>query len=140
MSKKPGLSFRGIDHVAIAVSNFDEAVRLWRDSLSLPLVGVEEVPSQGVKVAVFEVGGARIELVSPTSADSPVAKFLAHRGDGLHHISLRVDDCETVLRELNKRGLPLVDKEARQGAGGARVGFLHPKALGGILVEIAQRE
>jgi methylmalonyl-CoA/ethylmalonyl-CoA epimerase len=140
MSKKPGLSFRGIDHVAIAVTNLDEAVQLWRDVLSLPLLSVEEVPSQKVKVAVFEVGGARIELVSPTSADSPVTKFLDRRGDGLHHISLRVDDCEAVLRELGKRGLPLVDKEARQGAGGARVGFLHPKALGGILVEIAQRK
>jgi methylmalonyl-CoA/ethylmalonyl-CoA epimerase len=140
MSKEAGLSFRGIDHVAIAVTNFDEAVRLWRDTLSLPLIGVEEVPSQKVKVAIFEVGAARIELVAPTSADSPVAKFLARRGDGLHHISLRVDDCEAVLRELDKRGLPLVDREAHQGAGGARVGFLHPKALGGILVEIAQRE
>jgi methylmalonyl-CoA/ethylmalonyl-CoA epimerase len=140
MSKKPGLSFRGIDHVAIAVTNLDEAVRLWRDALSLPLVGVEEVPSQKVKVAIFEVGSARIELVSPTSAESPVAKFLDRRGDGLHHISLRVDDCETVLSELDKRGVSLVDKRARRGAGGARVGFLHPKALGGVLVEIAQRE
>lgn len=140
MSEETGLSFCGIDHVAIAVANLDEAVRLWRDTFSLPLKAIEEVPSQNVKVAIFEIGATRIELVAATSADSPIAKFVARRGDGLHHISLRVEDCDAVLRELDKRGVPLVDKKARQGAGSARVGFLHPKSLGGILVEIAQRE
>lgn len=137
--REKGLSFCGIDHIAIAVANLEEAVRLWRDTLSLPLKGIEEVPSQKVKVAIFEVGASRIELVAATSADSPIAKFLARRGEGLHHVALCAENCEATLAELEKRGVPLIDEEPRSGAGGARVGFLHPESLGGVLVEIAQR-
>jgi len=132
-------SFSGIDHIGIAVADLDAATKLWRDALSLPFKGIEEVPEQKVKIAIFEVGGTRIELLAPTAADSPIAKFLARQGEGLHHIALRTGGCQTALNELEKRGILLLDKTARSGSEGTRIGFLSPKSLRGVLVEITER-
>ena len=139
MGQDAPLSFSGIDHIGIAVADLEAATRLWRDTLSLPFKGIEEIPEQKVKVAIFEVGGTRIELLAPTAADSPIAKFLVHQGEGLHHIALRTGNCQAALEELEKRGMLLLDKEARSGAEGTRIGFLHPQSLRGVLVEITER-
>ncbi|MFH1011901.1 MAG: methylmalonyl-CoA epimerase [bacterium] len=136
--REPKLSFSGIHHIAIAVTDLDAGIELWRDTLSLPFKGVEEVPEQKVRVAVFELGPARIELVCPTSADSPIAKFLAARGEGLHHIALRTTNCSEALEELKRVGITLIDEKPRKGAEGAQIGFVHPKSVCGVLVEIVQ--
>jgi methylmalonyl-CoA/ethylmalonyl-CoA epimerase len=139
MGQDAPLSFSGIDHIGIAVADLEAATKLWRDMLSLPFKGLEEIPEQKVKVAIFEVGGTRIELLAPTSADSPIAKFLTRQGERLHHIALRAGNCQAALEELERRGILLLDKEARLGTEGTRIGFLHPQSLRGVLVEIVER-
>ena len=139
MFKDTPISFTGIDHIGIAVKNLEKAIDVWQDVLSIPISEIEEVPSQRVRVAVFKVGDSRIELVEATSPDSPIAKFIASRGEGVHHIALRTQDCGTTLQALDKKGIPLVDKTARGGAGNSQVGFVHPKFLGGVLLEITER-
>ncbi len=139
MLKDERVSFSGIDHIGIAVINLEKAIDVWQDILSIPLSGIEEVPSQQVRVAVFKVGDSRIELVEATSPDSPIAKFIAKRGEGVHHIALRTQECSTVLQTLHGKGVALIDKTARTGAGNSRIGFVHPKSLGGVLLEIIER-
>ncbi|MBM3325304.1 MAG: methylmalonyl-CoA epimerase [Calditrichaeota bacterium] len=111
---------------------------LWRDTLSLPFKGIEEVPEQKVRLAVFELGPVRMELLAPTSADSPIAKFLATRGEGLHHIAVQTGNCGRALDELKRRGITLIDEKPRKGAEEAQIGFLHPKSLRGVLLELVQ--
>ena len=139
MSKDKRVSFLGIDHIGIAVKNLEKAIDVWQDLLSIPLSGIEEVPSQEVRVAVFKVGDSRIELVEATSPDSPIAKFIANRGEGVHHIALRTQKCSTILQALDAKGVSLIDKTARTGAGDSHIGFVHPKSLGGVLLEITER-
>ncbi len=139
MGQDQDSSFSSIDHIGIAVADLDAATRLWRDTLSLSFKGIEEAPEQKVKIAIFELGETRIELLAPTAADSPIAKFLARQGEGLHHIALRTGDCQAALGEMEKRGILLLDKTARSGAEGTHIGFLHPKSLRGVLVEITER-
>ncbi len=129
---------RGLDHVAILVSDLDAAIALYRDVYGLTLSEVEEVPSERVKVAIFGHGAGRIELVSPTGADSPMAKAIAKRGEGLHHICLEVPDIASAMAALEARGAPLLDEKPRPGAGGAKVAFVHPKGSLGVLVELRQ--
>jgi methylmalonyl-CoA/ethylmalonyl-CoA epimerase len=129
---------RGLDHVAILVSDLDAAIALYRDVYGLALSEVEEVPSEKVKVAIFGHGAGRIELVSPTGPDSPMAKAIARRGEGLHHICLEVPDIASAMAALEARGAPLLDEEPRPGAGGAKVAFVHPKGSRGVLVELRQ--
>ncbi|OFX25207.1 MAG: methylmalonyl-CoA epimerase [Anaeromyxobacter sp. RBG_16_69_14] len=129
---------RGLDHVAILVSDLDAAIALYRDVYGLALSEVEEVPSEKVKVAIFGHGVGRIELVSPTGPDSPMAKAIARRGEGLHHICLEVPDIASAMAALEARGAPLLDEEPRPGAGGAKVAFVHPKGSRGVLVELRQ--
>lgn len=128
----------GLDHVAIAVSDLDAAIRLYRDVLGLPLAELEEVPSEQVKVAIFGHGQGRIELLCPTSPDSSVAKFLAKKGEGLHHICVEVPQLEAAMAGLKANGSPLLDEVPRPGAGGAKVCFVHPKGARGVLVELRQ--
>ena len=128
----------GLDHVAILVSDLDAAIRLYRDVYGLALAGVEEVPAEKVKVAIFGRGAGRIELVAPSAPDSPMQKALERRGEGLHHICLDVDDVDKAMAALEAAGAPLLDEAPRPGAGGARVAFVHPRGSRGVLVELRQ--
>ncbi len=139
-----GLKAKGLDHVAIAVKALEPAIALYRDVLGLELEAVEEVPEQQVTTAIFtsqtsqgqQMG--RIELICPTADDSGVARFLQKRGEGIHHICLEVEDLDAALAELTARGVPLIDKSPKPGAGGARVAFIHPKGAHGVLLELRQ--
>jgi len=127
-----------IDHIGIVVRSIEEALKVYRDALGLPLAHVQEVPEQKVKIAFLPVGDCEIELVEPTAADSGVARFLEKRGEGLHHICFEVEDIEAALQDLAARGLRLIDKQPRQGAIG-RVAFLHPKSAHGVLIELVEK-
>jgi methylmalonyl-CoA epimerase len=128
-----------IDHVGIAVSGLDDALRFWSDALGLRLDGTESVATEGVKVAFLPAGDARVELLEASRPDSPIAKFIAKRGEGIHHITFQVDAIQPVLDHLKARGVPLLDDTPRPGAGGSKVAFLHPRAAGGVLVELVER-
>lgn len=132
----------GLDHVAIAVKALEPAIDLYRDLLGLRLEAIEEVPEQAVTTAIFagssETGMGRIELICPTTSDSGVARFLDKRGEGIHHLCFEVEDLEAALAELAARGVPLIDRAPRPGAGGAKVAFVHPKGAHGVLVELRQ--
>lgn len=129
---------KGVDHVAIAVENLDQAIAVYRDALGLGEPHLEEVPEQQVKTAIFGRGMGRVELLMPTSADSGVAKFLQKRGGGLHHLCIEVEDIEAALAALKANGAPLIDQQPKVGAGGAKVAFIHPKGTGGVLIELRQ--
>jgi len=127
-----------IDHLGVAVASIDEALAVYR-ALGLAETKREEVPSQKVVVAFLPVGESRIELLEPTSEDSPVAKFLAKRGGGIHHVCFAVEDLDAALEDLSRRGFRLIHREAVPGADGKRVAFLHPEAGHGVLIELSQR-
>lgn len=130
----------GIDHIGIAVNNLDEAINLYRDILGLKLEGVHAVEAQKVLVASFSTGGeTRIELLEPTERESPVAKFIERRGEGIHHIALKVRNIEAVLEELKGKGLKLVDEKPRIGVGGAKIAFIHPKSTRNVLLELCEK-
>ncbi len=129
----------GLEHVAIAVSDLDEAIGRFRDGLGLKLLEVEEVPSQQAKIAKFALAETTLELVSPTSPQSPLARSIRERGEGLHHVALRVGDVAAELRSLEARGVKLVDREPRPGSSGTKIAFLHPRSFGGVLVELCER-
>jgi len=128
---------RRIDHLGIAVTSIAEARRFW-EALGLEIEEIEEVPQEGVRVAMLPIGEARIELLEPTSADSPIAKFLAKRGPGLHHVCLASDDVEADDARLRGAGSELLRAAPTPGAGGTRVQFVHPRSAGGVLVELAE--
>jgi methylmalonyl-CoA epimerase len=137
---KPGsLPAARLDHVGIAVGDIEQALAFWRDALGLDVHAPEHVADQRVDARFIPAGGAAIELLSGTDADSVIAKFVRKRGPGLHHITLCVDDIRAALARLKARGVALVDEEPRQGAGGALVAFVHPSAAHGVLVELTQR-
>lgn len=127
-----------INHIGIAVKNIETATPLYRDVLGMRFEGVEEVPDQKVRVAFFVVGESRIELLEPTSPDSPVARFLEKNGEGIHHLAYQVDDLAATLEQLRGAGVRLIDEQPRCGAHGTRIAFLHPKATGGVLTELCQ--
>ena len=127
-----------IDHVGIAVSDIDAALALYGDALGMPLVHRETVTDQGVDAALLDVGDGHIELLAPLGPDTPVGKFLARNGPGLHHVAYRVDDVEAALEAARTAGLRLIDETPRTGIRGSRVAFLHPAATGGVLTEIVQ--
>jgi methylmalonyl-CoA/ethylmalonyl-CoA epimerase len=129
-----------IDHLGIAVSSLDEAMNFWRDGLGLALQEIEVVEDQGVRVAILPVGDSRIELLEATGEETPVGKFIAKRGTGIHHISLEVSDLKAMLEKLKERGVRLIDQEPRVGAGGSLIAFIHPSSTGGVLIELAQKE
>jgi methylmalonyl-CoA epimerase len=134
------MNLKNIDHIGIAVSNLQESLSFWETSLGIELHGIEEVTEQKVRTAFLPVGGTEIELLEPTSADSSVARFIEKRGEGLHHIAIRVDDIEAALAELKAKGIQLIDETPRNGAGGARIAFVHPKATHGVLLELCERK
>lgn len=131
-------SDKRLDHVAIAVPNLEEALKFYKDSLSLDLLEIEVVEEQGVRVAKLCVGNTHIELLEPLSADTPVGKFIAKNGPGLHHICIGVGDIKVDLGKLKEQGTKLINEEPKIGAGGAQIAFVHPKATGGVLLELSQ--
>lgn len=133
----PASAFR-LDHVAIAVKDLDGAVALYRDTLGLPVTGIERVEDQQVDVAFVGEEPGRIELVCPYSPDTGIARFLEKKGEGLHHVAVRVDDLDASLAALEAKGVLLIDKVARAGAHGTRVAFVHPKGARGVLLELVE--
>ncbi|MCK9329913.1 MAG: methylmalonyl-CoA epimerase [Candidatus Cloacimonetes bacterium] len=128
-----------ISHIGIAVKNLDEAVKFY-EKLGLQVEAYEVVPSQKVKVAFIPIGDTRIELLSATSEDSPIAKFIEKKGEGIQHIALAVDDLPKALSEAEKQEIVLIDKEPRPGAHGADIAFLHPKSTNGVLLELCKEK
>ena len=129
-----------IDHIGIAVNSIDEAMKFWEGALGVKCHGVEEVAEQKVKTAFLPIDDSEIELLEGTSEDSTVSKFIAKNGQGIQHIAIRVADIEAALAELKEKGVRLIDEKPRIGAGGAKIAFLHPKATGGVLLELCQRD
>jgi len=129
-----------INHLGIAVTSLEQAAKTLKDAFGLEVSGIEEVPSQNVRVAFVPVGETRLELLEPTSEDSAVAKFLASRGEGLHHIALQTTEIGQDLKEAEANGMRLIDKEPREGAHGTKVGFVHPKSTFGVLFELVQED
>ncbi|MFO7831375.1 MAG: methylmalonyl-CoA epimerase [Desulfuromonadaceae bacterium] len=127
-----------INHIGVAVTNIEEALPYYRDQLSMNYEGNEEVAEQKVKVAFLQIGDSRIELLEPTSDDSPVAGFLKKNGPGVHHIAYEVDDLVSALQKLEAQGVRLIDKEPRNGAHGTKIAFVHPKSSCGVLTELCQ--
>ena len=129
-----------IDHLGIAVNSIDEGNKFWSDILGLKLEDKETVEEQKVTTAFYPLGDSEVELLESTSPDGPVAKFIEKKGQGFQHVAFRVADIKAALAELEERGVALIDKTPRRGAGGAQIAFLHPKATGGVLVELCQRD
>jgi len=132
--------FVGMDHVGVAVKNLDEAIDVYRDVLGFKLEAVHVLTERKVRVAFFSTGGETdIELLEPIDSDSPVAKFLESRGEGIQHIAVRVKNIEEVLAELKRKGVMLVDDKPKAGAEGAKIAFVHPKSTKGVLMELVEK-
>jgi methylmalonyl-CoA/ethylmalonyl-CoA epimerase len=129
-----------IDHIGIAVNNLKESIKIYRDILGLECKGAEEILDQKVIVATFLVGNVKVELVQPTHLDSSMRKFIDKRGEGMHHIAFMVDNIDKSLKELSEKGVKLIDEKARIGADGARIAFIHPKDMNGVLIELVERK
>ena len=127
-----------IEHIGIATRALDEALLFWRDALGLEVVHTEVVEEQKVRVAMLPVGEPRIELLEPTTEDSPVAKFLEKRGAGIHHVAVRVGDIRAALARLKESGARLIDEAPRVGANNCLVAFVHPSSAGGVLLELVE--
>jgi methylmalonyl-CoA epimerase len=131
--------FVGVDHVGVAVKNLDEAIRVYRDTLGFKLDGVHVLTERKVRVAFFSTGSeAQIELLEPLGSDSPVAKFLESRGEGIHHFAVKVKDIEVALAALKQKGVVLIDEKPREGAEGKKIAFVHPKSTKGVLLELCE--
>ncbi|HXQ62998.1 MAG TPA: methylmalonyl-CoA epimerase [Acidimicrobiales bacterium] len=133
-----GALLTAIDHVAIAVHDLDAAVEHYRSTFGAVMAHRERVESDGVEEALLEVGGSYVQLLCPTRPDSPVAKFLENRGEGLHHVGYRVTDCAVALKHVKDSGAKVIDDVPRPGSRGTTVAFIHPKGDLGTLVELVQ--
>jgi len=129
-----------VDHIGIAVPNLEEALKFYEGVLGVKSTGVEEVKEQKVKVCFLPSGDSELELLESTAPDGPIAKFIESKGAGIQHIALRVDNIEAALAELKAKGIKVIDEKPRYGAGGAKIAFLHPKATGGVLLELCERK
>jgi len=129
-----------IDHIGIAVRSLEKARVFYEQVLGLRCLGVEEVPGQQVRVAFFQVGGVRVELLEPTDTDGPVARFLEGGGEGVHHIAYAVKGIEACLRQASRAGCRLVHRSPVAGAGGKKIAFLHPKSTFGVLTEFCEKD
>jgi methylmalonyl-CoA/ethylmalonyl-CoA epimerase len=130
--------FARVDHIGVAVEDLDAAIALHEDAYGMDLVHREVIEEQGVEAVLLDVGENHVELLRPLSEETPVGRFLAKRGPGLHHVAYQVTDVEATLENLRARGLRLIDEAPRTGIRGSRVAFLHPAASGGVLTEIVQ--
>ena len=128
-----------IDHLGIAVNSIDQGRNFWTQALGLDFEGTETVTEQKVTTAFLPVGESEVELLESTSPDGPIAKYLEKKGEGIQHVAFRVENLEEALAELKERGIRLIDEKPRNGAGGARIAFLHPKSTNGVLVELCER-
>ncbi len=129
-----------ISHLGIATKGIDEALKFWQDALGLENIHTETVEDQKVRVAMLPLGETNIELLEPTSEDSPIQKFLEKRGGGIHHIAVEVDNIEASLVKLKNQGMRLIDEKPRVGAEGCLVAFVHPSSAGGVLMELVQKK
>jgi len=127
-----------IDHLGVAVRSIETTLRFYRDTLGLTPAPPEEVPSEGVRVAFLPVGETRIELLEALGPDSPIARFIGKRGEGIHHVCLRVDDIEEAVAALSRAGAEVIPPAIRTGAGGRRIAFVHPRSTGGVLLELKE--
>ena len=127
-----------INHLGIAAKSIEEALRFWTDGLGLENVHTEVVEDQKVRVAMLPVGESRIELLEPTSEDSPISKFLEKRGGGIHHIAIEVADINAALARLKAQGVRLIDESPKVGAEGCLVAFVHPASTNGVLLELVE--
>ena len=129
-----------INHVAVVVDDMEKSLAFWRDALGIALAGRRDVPAEQSEVAFLPAGDSELELVRPTTGDSGIAKYLAKRGPGMHHICLEVDDIVGMLAQLKAKGIRLINEEARTAADGKKYAFVHPESTGGVLVELYQIE
>jgi methylmalonyl-CoA/ethylmalonyl-CoA epimerase len=129
-----------VDHIGIAVKSLEAALPFYTDVLGLPLLRIEEVDSQKVKVAFIQAGETKLELLEPVSSESAVAKFIEKRGEGIHHVALGVESIEARISEMKEKGIRMIDEEPRPGAGGAQIAFMHPKSASGVLVELCEKK
>ncbi len=129
-----------IDHIGIATKSIEEGLTIWQKVLGLKPDHTEEIADQGVRVCMLPVGDTRVELLEPLGPDTPVGKFLAKRGPGMHHIALEVKDIRGSLAELKSRGARLIDETPRVGVGGSLVAFIHPSSTDGVLLELVQHQ
>ncbi len=129
-----------INHLGVATKDIDEALKFWENALGLENVHTETVADQKVRVAMLPIGESRIELLEPTSDDSPITKFLEKRGGGIHHIAVEVENIEEALKKLKREGMRLIDETPRIGAEGCLVAFVHPSSANGVLLELVQAE
>lgn len=129
-----------VDHVGIAVKDLAQAKKFYGEILGMTISGEETVEQQKVKVCFVPCGDSELELLESTSPEGPIAKFLEKNGEGMQHVAVRVDNIETAIADLIEKGVRMIDKVPRYGAGGASIAFVHPKSTGGILLELTQRK
>jgi methylmalonyl-CoA/ethylmalonyl-CoA epimerase len=132
------MTIKRLDHIAIVVEDLQAALGIYRDALGMALAGTQTIAEQDVDIAFLPVGDSEIELLQPLTAESGIGRYLAKRGEGLHHICLEVDDIEATLADLKARGAQLIDETPRTGAHG-RIAFVHPKGAHGVLIELIER-
>ena len=131
-------TIKAINHVAIVVDDMEKSLAFWRDALGIHLHELRDVPAEKSQVAFLPLAGAEVELVMPTTDDSGIAKYLAKRGPGMHHLCLEVDDIEGMMKELKAKNIRLINEEPRTAADGKKYAFVHPESTGGVLVELYQ--
>ncbi len=127
-----------IDHIGIAVKNLEETKKQYQEMFGISSIGAEEVKEQKVKVVSFKVGESTIEFLEATAEDSPVAKFIEKKGEGVHHLAFSVENIEEILKDMEGKGISLIDKVPRRGAHNKKIAFLHPRSTGGILIELCE--
>ena len=128
-----------IEHIGIAVKSIEESKKYYEEVLGLKCYSIEEVADQKVKTAFFQVGDTKIELLESTSPDGPIGKFIAKKGEGMHHLAFAVDNAGEALQDAGEKGVQLIDKVSRNGAEGLKIGFLHPKSTHGVLTELCSK-
>ncbi|MDY6969591.1 MAG: methylmalonyl-CoA epimerase [Spirochaetota bacterium] len=133
------MKIKHIDHIGIAVNDIESSLKFYKDMLGLTFEGTEIVEEQKVKVAFLPMGEGEFELLETTEVDGPIAKYIEKNGQGIQHIAVRVENIEEALSELKEKGVRLIDEKPRKGAGGAKIAFIHPKATGGVLLELCER-
>ena len=129
-----------IEHIGIAVKNLSEAIPFYEEVLGLKCYAIEEVSDQKVKTAFFQVGQTKIELLESTDPEGPIGKFIANRGEGVHHMAYAVENLEGCLKEVESKGVRLIDQQPRKGAEGLQIAFLHPKSTAGVLIEFCENK
>ncbi len=134
------MKIKNIEHIGIAVKNLEDSIKIYEKIFGLKCYAVEEVKDQKVKTAFFQVGDTKIELLESTGPDGPIGKFIEKKGEGFHHVALAVDDLTRSLKELESKGIQLIDKKPRQGAEKMEIAFIHPRSANGILIELCSKK